>query len=107
MNRQWSPGDTQLKESVGKRFLRVLRASVVLLFLSNFNTETRRSRSLHGEIRFPRQTASGGFEIGFSVALKALTSPINGAQELKYDSTNPGVTPGLLKKEDRSSCISE
>src|SRR5207302_7455348 len=25
-------------------------------FLSNFNTETRRSRSLHGEIRFSRQT---------------------------------------------------
>src|SRR6266478_172588 len=41
-----------LQEVVGKRFLRVLRASVVLLFLSNFNTETRRSRSLHGEISF-------------------------------------------------------
>src|SRR6266446_76278 len=36
------------KESFGKRFLRVLRASVVLLFLSNFNTEntelTRRNQ---------------------------------------------------------------
>src|SRR5437660_1560187 len=41
-----------INESVGKRFLRVLRASVVLLFLSNFNTETRRSRSLDGEISF-------------------------------------------------------
>ena len=47
---------TRLKESVGKKLLRVLRASVVEFFLSNFNTETRRSRSLHGEIRFFRQT---------------------------------------------------
>src|SRR6202140_227043 len=45
-----------VKESVVKKLLRVLRASVVHLFLSNFNTETRRSRSLHGEIRFFRPT---------------------------------------------------
>jgi len=32
------------------------------------------------------------------VALKALTSPINGAQELKYDSTNPGVNAWAIKK---------
>ena len=43
---------------------------------------------------------SGGFEIGFAkrVALKALTSPINGAQELKYDSTNPGMNAWAIKK---------
>jgi len=32
------------------------------------------------------------------VALKALTSPINGAQESKYDSTNPGVNALAIKK---------
>ena len=47
---------TRLKESIGKKLLRVLRPSVVHFFLSNFNTETRRSRRLDGEIRFFRQT---------------------------------------------------
>src|SRR5438445_340480 len=40
---------------------RILRASVVHLFLSNFNTESRRSRSLHGEIRLIRQTPGARF----------------------------------------------
>jgi len=46
------------------------------------------------------QPPSGDFEIGFSQArgLKALTSPINGAQELKYDSANPGVNAWAIKK---------
>jgi len=45
-----------LYESVGKKLLRVLRVTVVHLSLSNFNTETRRSRRLHWEIRFFRHS---------------------------------------------------
>ena len=47
------------RESVGKISLCTSPCSPCLRgasFLSNFNTETQRSRSLHGEIRFSRQT---------------------------------------------------
>src|SRR5438132_1219174 len=46
---------TSLQESVGKFFSVCSVSPWWILFLRNFNTETRRSRSLHGEIRLFRQ----------------------------------------------------
>src|ERR1700730_3038787 len=62
-------------KSVGKKLLRELRASVVHLFLSNFNTETRSSRSSHGENRLIRQTLRGLHSLAPSTSTPATTCP--------------------------------
>src|SRR5438034_8787286 len=55
--------NTSLQVSVGKSFSVFSVPPWCIFFLANLNTETRRSRSLHGEIQFFRRTPTSSIPL--------------------------------------------